>query len=96
MEKRKRQRSQQTRVTQSWQAEALKARARGIVRSTTLRNQPRSALAACCVFFRGQDGLLGEQLLFRSSEAELELVGGGHQWSFLNDAWVAQVWSAAK
>ena len=38
--------------------------------------------AACRVFFRGQDGVLGEQLLFRSSEADLELVGGGRKWSF--------------
>jgi len=37
---------------------------------------------ACRVFFRSQDGVLGEQLLFRSSEAELELVGGGRKWSF--------------
>ena len=38
--------------------------------------------AACKVVYRGQDGVLGEQLLFRSSEAELELVGGGRKWSF--------------
>ena len=33
--------------------------------------------AACKVVYRGQDGALGEQLLFRSNEADLELVGGG-------------------
>jgi hypothetical protein len=33
--------------------------------------------AACMVVYRGQDGVLGEQLLFRSNEADLELVGGG-------------------
>lgn len=38
--------------------------------------------AACRVFFRGQDGVLGEQLLFRTNEADLELVGGGRKWSF--------------
>jgi superfamily II DNA or RNA helicase len=38
--------------------------------------------AACRVFFRNQAGALGEQLLFRSNEADLELVGGGRKWSF--------------
>ena len=38
--------------------------------------------AACKVVYRSQDGALGEQLLFRSNEAELELVGGGRKWSF--------------
>ena len=38
--------------------------------------------AACKVVYRGQDGVLGEQLLFRSNEADLELVGGGRKWSF--------------
>ena len=38
--------------------------------------------SACRVFFRSQDGALGEQLLFRSNEADLELVGGGRKWSF--------------
>jgi hypothetical protein len=39
--------------------------------------------AACKVVYRGQDGALGEQLLFRSNEADLELLGGGRKWSFL-------------
>jgi SNF2 family DNA or RNA helicase len=34
------------------------------------------------VVYRGQDGVLGEQLLFRSNEVDLELVGGGRKWSF--------------
>ena len=38
--------------------------------------------AACRVFFRNQGGELGEQLLFRSNEAGLELLGGGRKWSF--------------
>ena len=38
--------------------------------------------AACKVVYRSQEGALGEQLLFRSNEAELELVGGGRKWSF--------------
>ena len=38
--------------------------------------------AACKVVYRGQDGVLGEQLLFRSNEVDLELVGGGRKWSF--------------
>ena len=38
--------------------------------------------AACKVVYRSQDGALGEQLLFRSNEAELELVGSGRKWSF--------------
>jgi SNF2 family DNA or RNA helicase len=38
--------------------------------------------AACKVVYRSQEGVLGEQLLFRSNEAELELIGGGRKWSF--------------
>jgi len=38
--------------------------------------------AACKVVYRAQDGALSDLLLFRSSEAELELVGDGRQWSF--------------
>ena len=38
--------------------------------------------AACKVVYRGQDGALGEQLLFRSNEADLEVVGGGRKWTF--------------
>ena len=38
--------------------------------------------AACKVVYRSQDGALGEQLLFCSNEAELELVGSGRKWSF--------------
>ncbi len=41
---------------------------------------------ACKVVFRGQDGVLGEQLVFRSNEADLELVGGGRKWSFSGSA----------
>jgi superfamily II DNA or RNA helicase len=41
--------------------------------------------AACRVVYRGQDGALGEQLLFRTSEATLELVSGGRKWSFAGD-----------
>lgn len=37
---------------------------------------------ACRVFYRSQDGSLGEQLLFRSNEADLELLGAGRKWSF--------------
>ena len=37
---------------------------------------------ACRVFYRSHDGALGEQLFFRSSDADLELVGGGRKWSF--------------
>jgi superfamily II DNA or RNA helicase len=37
---------------------------------------------ACKVVYRGQDGALGEQLVFRSNEADLELAGGGRKWSF--------------
>jgi hypothetical protein len=37
--------------------------------------------AACKVVYCGQDGVLGEQLLFRSSEADLVLVSGGRKWS---------------
>ena len=38
--------------------------------------------AACKVVYRRQDGDLVEQLLFRTNEAELELVSGGRKWSF--------------
>ena len=38
--------------------------------------------AACKVVHRGQDGALGEQLLCRTSEADLELVSNGRKWSF--------------
>ena len=41
--------------------------------------------AACRVVYRGQDGALGEQLLFRTSETTLELVSGGGKWSFTGD-----------
>ena len=41
--------------------------------------------AACKVVYRGQDGAFDEKLLFRSSEADLELVAGGRRWSFQGD-----------
>ena len=37
---------------------------------------------ACQVFYRGQDGSTGDTIVFRSSEADLELVSGGRKWSF--------------
>ena len=40
---------------------------------------------ACQVFYRGQDGNTGDTILFRSSEADLELVSGGRKWSFEGD-----------
>jgi hypothetical protein len=43
--------------------------------------------AACKVVYRGQDGGLGEQLLFRSNEADLELVG--RRWWRSTAAWPA-------
>ena len=55
--------------------------------------------AACRVVYRGQDGALGEQLLFRTSETTLELVSGGRKWSFAGDAFASaahfstRVWS---
>ncbi|TGG96685.1 MAG: DEAD/DEAH box helicase [Aphanocapsa feldmannii 277cV] len=38
--------------------------------------------AVCKLVYRNQDGTLGEQLLFRSSEADLELLSTGRKWSF--------------
>ena len=60
------------------------AQVRGLVGREAVRIVTVQMLgdAACRVFFRGQDGALGEQLLFRSNEADLELVGGGRKWSF--------------
>jgi superfamily II DNA or RNA helicase len=40
---------------------------------------------ACQVFYRGQDGNTGDTILFRSSEADLELISGGRKWSFEGD-----------
>jgi hypothetical protein len=37
---------------------------------------------ACKLVYRGQDGALGEQLVFRTKEPDLELVSGGRKWSF--------------
>ena len=60
------------------------AQVRGLVGREAVRIVSAEMLgdAACKVVYRGQDGMLGEQLLFRTSEAELELVGGGRKWSF--------------
>jgi hypothetical protein len=57
---------------------------KGLVGRETVRIVTAAMLgdAACKVVHRGQDGALGEQLLFRSNEAGLELVGGGRKWSF--------------
>lgn len=41
--------------------------------------------AACQVVFRRQDGGIGDTIVFRSSEADLELVAGGRKWSFEGD-----------
>jgi superfamily II DNA or RNA helicase len=60
------------------------AQVKGIVGREAVRIVSAEMLgdAACKVVYRGQDGVLGEQLLFRSSEADLELVSGGRKWSF--------------
>ena len=60
------------------------AQVRGLVGREAVRIVSAEMLgeAACKVVYRGQDGALGEQLLFRTSEADLELVSGGRKWSF--------------
>ena len=59
------------------------AQVRGLVKREAVRILPAEMLgeAACKVVYRGQDGVLDEQLLFRSSEADLVLVSGGRKWS---------------
>jgi len=37
---------------------------------------------ACQVFYRGQDGSTRDTIVFRSNEADLELVSAGRKWSF--------------
>ena len=63
------------------------ALAKGLLASEVVRIVSAEMLgdAACRVVYRGQDGALGEQLLFRTSEATLELVSGGRKWSFAGD-----------
>jgi hypothetical protein len=55
------------------------AQVRGLVGREAVRIVSVEMLgeAACKVVYRGQDGALGEQLLFRSNEADLELGEGG-------------------
>lgn len=60
------------------------AQVRGLVGREAVRIVSAEMLgeAACKVVYRGQDGALGEQLLFRSNETVLELVGAGRKWGF--------------
>ena len=73
------------------------AQVRGLVGREAVRIVTVQMLgdAACRVFFRGQDGALGEQLLFRSNEADLELVGGGRKWSFQGSGYLFRLVSEA-
>ena len=51
---------------------------------------------ACQVFYRGQDGSTGDTIVFRSSEAQLELVSAGRKWSFEGDGEVFRLVSEAE
>jgi superfamily II DNA or RNA helicase len=51
---------------------------------------------ACHVFYRGQDGSTGDTIVFRSSEADLELVSGGRKWSFEGDGELFRLVSEAE
>jgi superfamily II DNA or RNA helicase len=51
---------------------------------------------ACQVFYRGQDGSTGDTIVFRSSEADLELVSGGRKWSFEGDGELFRLVSEAE
>jgi superfamily II DNA or RNA helicase len=51
---------------------------------------------ACQVFYRGQDGSTGDTIVFRSNEADLELVSGGRKWSFEGDGELFRLVSEAE
>lgn len=51
---------------------------------------------ACQVFYRGQDGTTGDTIVFRSNEADLELVSGGRKWSFEGDGGLFRLVSEAE
>ena len=51
---------------------------------------------ACQVFYRGQDGTTGDTIVFRSNEADLELVSGGRKWSFEGDGELFRLVSEAE
>ena len=51
---------------------------------------------ACQVFYRCQDGSTGDTIVFRSSEADLELVSGGRKWSFEGDGELFRLVSEAE
>jgi superfamily II DNA or RNA helicase len=51
---------------------------------------------ACQVFWRGQDGSTGDAIVFRSQEADLELVSGGRKWSFEGDGELFRLVSEAE
>ena len=51
---------------------------------------------ACQVFYRGQDGSTGDTIVFRSSEAQLELVSAGRKWSFEGDGELFRLVSEAE
>jgi hypothetical protein len=59
------------------------AQVRGLVKREAARIVPAEMLGEVArkAVHRGQDGVLDEQLLFRSSEADLVLVSGGRRWS---------------
>ncbi len=69
--------------------EDLKADAlvKGLVGKEAVRliSVQRMGDMACQVFYRGQDGNTCDTILFRSSEADLELISGGRKWSFEGD-----------
>jgi superfamily II DNA or RNA helicase len=51
---------------------------------------------ACQVFYRCQDGSTGDTIVFRSNEADLELVSGGRKWSFEGDGELFRLVSEAE
>ncbi len=51
---------------------------------------------ACQVFYRGQDGTTGDTIVFRSNEADLELVSGGRKCSFEGDGGLFRLVSEAE
>ena len=68
------------------QLEDLKpdALVKGLVGTEAVRliNVQRMGDMACQVFYRSQDGSTGDTIVFRSSEAQLEMVSAGRKWSF--------------
>ena len=71
---------------------------KGLVGKETVRliSVQRMGDLACQLFYRGQDGSTGDTIVFRSGEAELELVSGGKKWSFEGDGELFRLVSEAE